>query len=159
MKRDLVHDPMDKPEPDIACEWSLKANGDVFTLSYLTGDEVESSDHTISPMAYSIDLYHGIYNTRDCIGPLVVIAMLRDMLSEFRVVTDTNIARICAWVVQLSHDSEAGQARVMTGRHELQFELDRLIHVCIANLNTAFEEQWPYQARDREQSIHDSDRN
>lgn len=142
MKRDLERDPVDEPEPDVACEWRLKADGDTYTLSYLTGDEVVSVERTTHPIVYSIDLYHGIYNARDCIGPLVVIAILRDMLSEFSVVTDANIARVCAWIVQLSHDSESGQACVMTGRHELGLELCRLIRVCIANLEIAYEEQW-----------------
>ena len=113
-------------------EWSLTVEGDIYTLSYLTGDEVQDSECDGYIAEYSLDSYEHAYNFRGCNGSEVVLARLRDLLVRFRTVTDDNISEVCAWIVQLSDDSKTGTSTRLIGREGLKAELDRLIRARIS---------------------------
>lgn len=130
----------DENRETLVREWQLVRDGEIFTLRLLEGDDVPDAEQDGYVAQYALDTYEDVCRARDCDGPVAVQTMLRRMSERLAIVSDTNVDEMCAWIVQLSHDTLDGENKVMVGKSELGVELQRLIAIAIEDLENKSDE-------------------
>lgn len=108
--------------------WTLKRKQDKFILSKEVITKIVKQFTYDQVVASSIHTYVRVYNEKGCNGKQSTGVMLRNIARS------TNISEICAWIVQLSYDTEAKTPRIFTGLNELQDELRRLVSTAVQQL-------------------------
>lgn len=105
-------------EGDIS-EWVLTRKGDVFTIEFREQSR-EARDVNAATLAqYSLDTYAEVFRFRNCNPKQSVREMLSELKKRLAVVTEANVANVCAWVVQLGYDSEMIENGVYEGMRAL----------------------------------------
>lgn len=114
-------------------EWLLTRSGDIFTLVL----EARTRARQLPPQyakisEYPLRDYETVFEKRRCDVNQAMTNTLTSVLQRLATITEDNLQEACAWIVQLSADTDAGQEGKFVGLDEIGDEVHRLLQVAIA---------------------------
>lgn len=113
-----------------ARQWSLTRHGNSFILenSEANGNHNEIGATSIT---HSLEAYEAVYRQRGQNSHLRSREMLQRLSTRLKTVTGENEHEVCAWIVQLAHDTGEVSGAVFADTRELEQALQGLIDVAI----------------------------
>jgi hypothetical protein len=125
-------------------KWCLTTEQGTFILSHISLRHDEDMVEATTVVAHSLRVYDVVYKSK-CLNPnRLIVKMLQELGSRLSIVTEQNLGEVCAWIVQLSHDTREKRTKRRTtcisrssrvahfrDTRELSDELQRLIAIAI----------------------------
>lgn len=118
-----------------AREWRLTREGNSFILRDIgPEDEPHELDLEAEVVQYPLYVYARVFKNRGCNTDNSILAMLRELVKRYSVVTEENVMEVAAWVVQLSYETREGEEGTFRSMTDLGNELQRLLGITIRQL-------------------------